>query len=87
MMTTNKNSTLPNDDAYLSLRMLSAYAGLSIRTLRDYLTHSAHPLPYYRVGGRVLVRRSEYDAWVTHFRARAAPTVDRVVDDVLRGLV
>jgi excisionase family DNA binding protein len=59
-------------DPYLSLRALSGYCGLSVRTLRDHLSDSAHPLPCYRVGGKVLVRRSEFDAWVSAFRNRAS---------------
>jgi hypothetical protein len=59
----------PLEDAYLPLRTLSSYSGLSIRTLRGYLSHPTHPLPCYRIGGKVLVRRSEYDAWASRFRA------------------
>jgi hypothetical protein len=40
-----------------ALRALASYSGLSIRTLRGYLSHRAHPLPHYRVGGKVFVRR------------------------------
>jgi hypothetical protein len=73
-------------DVYLPLRALASYAGLSVRTLRMYLTHPANPLPCYRVGGKVLVRRSEYDAWVLRFRSNVAPAVDAVVDEVMRSL-
>ncbi len=55
------------DDAYLPLRALARYAGLSVRTLRSYLVHGSSPLPHYRIGGRVLVRRSEFDAWAARF--------------------
>ena len=48
-------------DPYLTLRALSTYSGLSVRKLRDYLTDPVHPLPCYRLGGKVLVRRSEFD--------------------------
>ncbi len=58
-------------DPYLPLTALSGYAGLSVRTLREHLADSAHPLPCYRVGGKVLVRRSEFDAWVRAFRGRS----------------
>ena len=50
--------------AYLPLRALAAYSGLSVRTLRGYLSHSSHPLPHYRVGGNLLVQRSEFDDWM-----------------------
>ena len=71
---------------YLSLRVLSTYSNLSIRTLRGYLSHPARPLPHYRVGGKVLVKRSEFDAWVSAFREELVPRVDAIVEDVLGGL-
>jgi Helix-turn-helix domain len=73
-------------DPYLSLRALSAYAGLSTRTLRGYLTDGLHPLPCYRVGGRVLVRRSEFDGWVRRYRSAGRVDIDQAVDEILREL-
>ena len=73
-------------DGYMSVRTLASYAGLSVRTLRGYLVHPAMPLPHYRVGGKILVRQSEFDAWITQFRIEAPPRVDAIVDDVLKGL-
>lgn len=75
------------DDAYLSLtRTLPEYSGLSERTLRGYLAHPLHPLPCYRIGGKVLVRRSEYDRWAERFRGVQVKTVDAIVDEALKGL-
>lgn len=74
------------DDAYLPLRELSRYAGLSVRLLRGYLRDATGPLPHYRVGGKVLVRRSEYDAWARRFRCAGTATVDAMVDDLVREL-
>ena len=74
------------DDAYFSLVALSKYAGLSVRTLRSHLTHAVRPLPHYRVGGKVLVKRSEFDEWIASFRSQTGSSVDALVDDVLRGL-
>jgi hypothetical protein len=74
------------DDAYVPLRELAAYAGLSVRTLRTYLAHPSYPLPCYRIGGKVLVRRREFDAWAARFRAVAPSTVETLVSTVLRGL-
>ena len=55
-------------DAYLSLRALARYASISVRTLRGYIMAKRNPLPCYRPGGKVLVRRSEFDAWMRAFR-------------------
>jgi hypothetical protein len=74
------------DDAYLPLTALRDYSGLSVRTLRGWLTHSAHPLPCYRIGGKLLVRRSEFDQWAQQFRAAPSSAVDQLVTEALRGL-
>lgn len=73
-------------DGYLPLKALAAYSGLSVRTLRTYMGHPSRPLPHYRVGGKVLVKRSEFDDWMATFRGQASSSVDVLVDDVLRGL-
>ena len=73
-------------DPFLSLQALAVYSGLSRRKLRDYLTDPAHPLPCYRIGGKIVVRRSEYDAWATRYRRVGSADVDRIVSDVLKTL-
>jgi hypothetical protein len=74
-------------DPYLTLKALSSYSGCSTRWLRDRLTDPHRPLPCYRLpGGKILVRRSDADAWLAHYRRIGSPDVTRVVDDVLAGL-
>src|SRR5262245_5211914 len=73
-------------DPFLSLRALGAYASLGVRKLRDFLVLPLHPLPHYRVGGKVLVRRSEFDAWIVAYRRIGRADVDRVVSEVLGDL-
>ncbi len=73
-------------DPFLSLKALAAYSGLSVRKLRDHLNDPVHPLPHYRVGGKVVVRRSEFDAWMVRYRRLGRGDVEKVVSDVLRGL-
>lgn len=73
-------------DGYLPLKALVAYSGLSLRTLRTYLVNRSHPLPCYRVGGKILVRRSEFDAWAQQFRTdEGAADIGAVVDDVVNS--
>jgi hypothetical protein len=74
-------------DPYLSLRSLAAYSGCSIRWLRDRLVDASHPLPCYRVEGKVLVRRSEFDVWIARFRSQGRPEVERLVGPALRELL
>jgi len=74
------------DDAYFPIKRLTVYSGLSERTLRTYLSHPVYPLPAYKIGGRVLVRRSDYDSWAARFRCVAPSAVDAIVSDMIRGL-
>ena len=71
-------------DPYLSLAGLAGYCGLSVRKLRAHLADVMHPLPCYRVGGKILVRRSEFDVWIAAYRHRGRADVDRLVDEVIR---
>ena len=74
-------------DPYLSLRALASYSGCSIRWLRDRLVDAHHPLPCYRLpGGKVLVRRSSFDTWMSRYKQVGSPDVQRVVAEVLGGL-
>jgi hypothetical protein len=38
------------------------------------------------VGRRIVVRQSEFDAWVTRFHVTGEPAVDALVADMLKGL-
>ena len=78
--------TIDPGDPYLSLRRLSAYSGVSIRTLRAWIKDALHPLPYFRVGGavgKVLVRRSDFDRWMTRHRVEGDADLDALVRGVL----
>jgi hypothetical protein len=55
-------------DPYFSLKALATYSSLSERMLRAFLRDPEQPMPHFRVGGRVLVRRSDFDAWIQVFR-------------------
>jgi len=73
-------------DPFLSMKALASYSGLSDRKLRQHLADPQHPLPCYRVGGKLVVRRSEFDTWVAAYRQVGRVDVDRVVADVMQGL-
>lgn len=73
-------------DPFRPLRALANYSGLSVRKLRDCLENPAHPLSHYRVGGKLLVRRSDFDAWIAVYRQRGRADVDAIVAAALRSL-
>lgn len=72
-------------DPLLSLRALTSYCSLSRRTLQNYLRHPFRPLPHFHIGGKILVRRSEFDAWLEQYRAGSTSEIDKIVDSVLQG--
>jgi len=57
-----------NLDPLFSLRGLAGYCCLSRRTLQDLVNDTSDPLPSYRVGGKILVRKSDFDRWITRRR-------------------
>jgi predicted DNA-binding transcriptional regulator AlpA len=73
-------------DPFLSLRALAGYAGVSVRKLREHLSDTTHPLPHYRIGGKIVVRRSEFDAWIAAYRRVGHSGVNEIVDPVMRDL-
>jgi predicted DNA-binding transcriptional regulator AlpA len=70
-------------DPYLTLRGLADYSKIAPSTLRAYLRDPEHPLPAYQLGGRLLFRVSEVDAWIARRRYRPRVDVDAIVANVL----
>jgi len=81
-------SNLTIDRGWLSLRELTEYASVSERTLREWLHRSTDALPAVRVDGKILVRKSEFDAWLERHRIQpdAPIDVDGIVKAVLRDM-
>jgi hypothetical protein len=65
---------------------LSRYSGLSVRSLRVYLTDPAHPLPHYRINRKLLVRRSEFDRWIARYRRCGRPDLNALVNEVIEDV-
>jgi hypothetical protein len=55
-------------DPLMDIQGLVAYSTLSKRTLQGCLYDPTDPIPSYRVGSRVLIRKGEFDAWLTRRR-------------------
>ena len=85
----NQNGLNETGTEWLSLKKMTNYANISERTLRAWIHSPLDPLPAVRVAGKILVRRSEFDVWITKHRVRPLETVDLdgIVRDALQGLV
>jgi excisionase family DNA binding protein len=73
---------------WLSLRQVTQYADVSERTVRAWIHAPLRALPAVRVGGKLLVRRSELDAWLGSHRVTplAAIDLDGIVRDALQAV-
>lgn len=73
---------------WFGVRELSTYAAVSQRTLRTWIHSPVDPLPAVRIGGKMLVRRSEVDAWLERHTIVPAPSLDLdlIVSDVLQKI-
>ena len=71
---------------YLTLKDLAAYCAIGMRRLRDHLTDPGHPLPHFRVGGKILIRRSDFESWLIAYRRVGAPDVERIVHEVVSAV-
>lgn len=72
------------NDQFFDLRGLSAYSSLGIPTLRSHL--KSGKLGYYKVKGKILVRRSEFDAWIESFRMDTKQDLTNIIDGVMESL-
>ena len=72
---------------WLGLKELSHYADVSERTLRTWIHSPADPLPAAKVFGKVLIRKSDFDAYVQRHRIKTLEeiNVDGIVRDILQG--
>jgi excisionase family DNA binding protein len=63
-------------DPLFSLRALTGYSSIGYSTLQRLLPR----IPHFRVGGKILVRRSEFDRWLEQYREQigvSVPSADR----------
>lgn len=73
--------------SFLDLRTLAAYSSCSVRWLRDRLVDRSHPLPHYRIGGKLLVQRDEFDHWMSvHRVVHPSEQLSQIVESVVAQL-
>jgi excisionase family DNA binding protein len=75
-----------SNDCYLDLHGLEYYTSIPVSTMRDYIKREG--LPCFKVRGKILVKRSEFDTWMDDYRveslddlkAKARELVARVIE-------
>ena len=72
-------------DNYFDLQGLSAYSTICVSTLRDHIRRDG--LPAFKVRGKILIRRSEFDSWMEHFRENKKKDIEAIADEVIGQLV
>jgi hypothetical protein len=74
---------------WMDLKAVQAYACVSERTLRDWIHLPVNPLPASQAGGgKILVKRSQLDAWLeAHpYEPLDSVDVDRITDEIMDQL-
>jgi hypothetical protein len=73
-----------NEPGYFDLQALAEYSCCSVRWLRNRLVDQHQPLPHYRVEGKILVKRDEFDRWMAMYRTMQPSTnVAELVESVV----
>lgn len=71
-------------DQYFDLKGLSAYSSMAVPTLRDYI--STGQLPCFKLKGKFLIKRSEFDTWLEGFRLNKGQDLNDLVDGAMASL-
>ena len=69
-------------DRYLDKRQASDYIGLSTRTLEGRLDE----IPHFRVGKKIVFKKSELDHWMETFREGTSHKLNRIADEAIESL-
>ena len=71
-----------SQDRYMGKRESAGYLGLSLRNFESRLDQ----LPRYRVGSKLLFKKSELDAWMEAHRESGGDSLSSIADEVLESL-
>ena len=70
-------------DHYMAKLDAAAYTSLSPRTLESRLDE----IPHFRVGTKILFKKSELDTWMEEHREGGNPDLDELVDETLANVL
>lgn len=73
---------------WMDLRVLTQYAAVSERTVREWIHRVEDPLPAAQVGSKILVSRTKFDRWLeAHpMKSFGGGDIGSIVDEVLAGV-
>jgi len=71
-------------DQYFDLKGLSTFSAMAVSTLRNFIRTGN--LPAYKVHGKILIKRSEFDAWINTFKINRKQDLSAICDDILENL-
>ncbi len=69
-------------DRYMDKREAAEYTSLSIRNLESRLGE----IPHFRVGKKVVFKKSELDHWIEKYREGGSHNLDRIADEAIESL-
>ena len=69
---------------YMDIKGASAYSSLSVPTLRNHI--AAGRLPCFKIGGKIVIKISEFDEWIEHHRMNKRQDLAKITDDILTGI-
>jgi hypothetical protein len=70
-------------DQFFDLRGLSVYSCMSVSALRLYIKRPKGSLPCFKVKGKILVKRPEFDAWMERYRMNQAQDLKAIAQEAL----
>lgn len=71
-------------DGYFDLKGLAVYSTLGVSTLRAYIWGGK--LPAFKIKGKVLVRRSEFDSWIEAHRVKKKQDINKLANEAIESL-
>ena len=71
-------------DQIFDLKGLTFYSALSVSTLRDHIRRDG--LPAFQVGGKILVKKSEFDEWILKYRVNKSQDLNALANEVFEEI-
>ena len=68
---------------YFTVNGAALYLSMSERTIRSCLTDPLDPIPHFRKGRMIRIRRSELERWFENHRAVDLIEIDKLVDELI----